>query len=374
MAEITRLSMYTVNLDVWGGVSRYNQQQAMQVPLEANILRLDSDDGVVGWGETCTPPPFYMPTLSSGAREAVRHLAPLLLGADTDRPNAIMRAIDLAMRGHRPAKSVIEMALWDLFGKRCGRSLVDLWGGRVAERLPVLAMASAGTPEQTMASIARYREAGYRHFQVKIGLAGHEQDIDTITRVCESLLPEERCWFDVNRGWSLDDAMQVLPRVAHLSPLLEQPCETYEECLSLSRRFGFGLMLDELIDSPDALIRAHADGIIDVAVLKLASTGGIGRQRALSELAHHYRIPLRIEDYFGTGITMAAVAQIVHSLPQSACFAMYDYHLPELPVVRNPIAVSEGWLSMPMDYGPGLGVEVDESLLGEPVFVIDASA
>ena len=371
MTKITQLTVYKVDLEVWGGESRYNQQQQMKAPLDVNIVRLDTDNGHVGWGESCTPQPFYMPTLTTASREAIRYVAPLLIGADAGSPNAIMNAIDTAMRGQKPSKSAIEMALWDLYGKLCNLPLCALWGGRIADKLPVLAMVSAGTPDETMAGIEQYRNAGYRLFQVKVGLGSHQRDIEAINKVCESLEPGERCWFDVNRGWSLDDAMQVLPAVVHHSPLFEQPCETYEECLAVNRRFGLGLMLDELIDSPDALIRAHGDGIIDVAVLKLASTGGLTRQRAIAELASHYHIPVRIEDYFGSGITMAAVTHQAHTLPASSCFAHYDYHLPEVPIVSNPITVADGYLSMPSNYGPGLGVEINESVLGDPVFVID---
>ncbi len=365
--RIARLSLYRLSLDLWSGESRYGRQQKLAAPLETNVVRLESDCGLVGWGEGCVPPPYYLPTLAAGAREAIAYLAPLVLGQAATRPRRVMQEIEQAVRGQGPAKTALDMALWDLCGKAQGIALMDLWGGRVADDLPVLAMVSVGDEQTTLDHLRAYRDAGYERFQIKIGEEGPAQDIAKIRAVMAELREGERCWFDVNRSWSLDDAMQVLPKVADLAPLIEQPCESYQECLTLSRRIGLGLMLDELIDGPEAMIRAVDDGILDVAVLKLSCTGGLTKQRFLAELGQRLGVPLRIEDYFGTGLTFAAVAQIAHSLPASATFGLYDYHLPELPLVTNPPSVRGGRVSLPDDCGPGLGVEVDQSLLGEPV-------
>lgn len=187
----------------------------------------------------------------------------------------------------------------------------------------------------------------------------------------EALRPGERCWFDANRGWTVDEAMRVITKVAHLTPLIEQPCETYQECLTVSRRAGMGLMLDEAIDSPEALYQAHLDGIIDVAVLKLGCVGGLTRQRHIAEIGAQLGIPMRIEDYYGTGLTLAAVAHIAHTLPPKATFGLYDYHLPEAPIVTNPLPVRDGRVALHEKPAPGLGAEVDTRLLGWPTVVVE---
>ncbi len=370
--KISNLSLYKVSLDQWSGESRYGPQQKLDSPLEANIVRLETETGLVGWGESCVAPPFYLPTLAPAAREAIKYIAPLVVGANATNPRVVLNDIDTAMRGQGPAKAAIDMALWDLCGKMHGLQVCELWGGRVTAELPVLAMVSIGTPDQTVQRMQGYREQGYSIFQIKIGLGSAEEDVEKIIRVIEALRPGERTWFDVNRGWSVDDAMQVIPKVKHLSPLIEQPCESYEECLTISQRLGIGLMLDESIDSPEAMIQAKHDGVIDVAVLKMGCTGGLSKHKFLVDLGTVLRIPMRIEDYYGTGLTMAAVTHLAHTLPAQSTFALYDYHMPELPLVNNPLVVKEGKTKVPEDAGPGLGYEINESLLGEPTAVIKA--
>ena len=162
--KITRLSLYSVALDQWGGESRYGLAQTLVPRLEANVLRLETDNGLTGWGENCTPPPYYLPTLAAGAREGIKYAAPLLLGADPRRPRQVMETIGRSLRGHGPSKSAVDMALWDLCAKAHGLPLVDLWGGRVVEDLPVLAMITIGTVEIILAELERCRSDGYRLF------------------------------------------------------------------------------------------------------------------------------------------------------------------------------------------------------------------
>ncbi len=364
---ITKMSLYAVDLLAWGGESRYSPQQVIEAPLETNVIRLETDTGLVAWGEGCVAPPFYAPTLSAGIREAIKYLSPLVLGADPRAPRRILEAARTSLRGHGPAIAALDMALWDLLGKIHGAPLVDLWGGRVVEDMEVLGMVSIGTPDETVERMAGYRDAGYRTFQIKIGFGSADEDIEKITRVHEALQSGERAWFDVNRGWSVDQAMQVLPAVRHLAPLIEQPCETYRECKTLAQRLGLGLMLDELIDGQESFVQAVEDGVMDVAVLKMGCTGGLSQHRHLVELGLRLGVPMRIEDFYGSGLTLAAVCHLAQGVPEAANFGLYDYHLPDVPVAKNAFPVVNGRVKVPDDCGPGLGIDVDEGVLGTPV-------
>lgn len=368
--QITKLSVYRVSLAAWPAETRYTVGLAREVEIETNVLRVDTDAGLTGWGESCTAPPYYYATLSAGTRAAIEHAVPLLLGADPRNVRGIMHRLGQYMRGQNPAKAAIDMALWDLAGKAAGLPLCDLWGGRVAERLPVLAMICVAEPDAMLASIAEYREQGYTRFQCKIAQGDADADVARIRAIMADMRAGERCWFDANRAWSVDQAMRVLSRVRDLSPLIEQPCETYQECRIVAQRCGLGLMLDESIDGYDAMVVAQRDGVMDVATLKFNATGGISEQRFLAELGLRLGVPMRIEDFYGSGLTLAAVTHIAQTLPAESTFGLYDYHLPAAPVVRNPFVVERGFVAVPDDCAPGLGAEVDESVLGEPVIQI----
>ena len=367
--KITKVSVFTISLDQWRDESRYGVSQHLRAPHEVTVVKLDTDSGLVGWGETGTPPPYFLPTLSPSTREGIAYLAPLLLGADPRKVRALSKRAKEALRGHGPSRSAIDMALWDLCGKAAGLALSDLWGGRVNDDLPVLAMIDTGPVEESLEGLAEARRQGYDLFQIKVGFGSASDDITKIRAVTEALGPKERCWFDVNRGWLVDDAVRVLTQVKQISPLIEQPCETYGECLTVSRRTGLGLMLDELLDGSHAMIRAVEDGIMDVAVLKLGLNGGLSELRFLCDLGVSLGVPLRPEDIFGTGMTLAALTHLAHTIPVKNVFGLYNYIMPEVPLVTNPLVVEKGRVSVPRDCGPGLGVTINQEFLGEPVRV-----
>ena len=365
--KITRISVHIVALDRNVVNTRYVSEDSLAVDLETTILRVETDTDLVGWGETCTAPSYYLPTLASGARAAIAHVVPLILGADPRRINWIMARIDTAMRGQGPAKSAIEMALWDLKGKAHGLPLVYLWGGPVAKDMAMMCVVDVGTPDQMLAETAHYRAQGYKFYQQKIGEGIAGDEIGRITTLMADKREDEIFWFDPNRAWTIAQGMAVLPRVVDLTPIIENPCETYEECKTLSKAMGLPMMLDEVLTGPDILRQAAKEGIIQSAVLKLSSTGGLRHHRQMLDVAQQHGLACRIEDFYGTGLTLAAVCHLAQSLPEAATFALYDFQNDDVPVVSNPFRMQNGRVSVPEDCGPGLGVSVDPHVIGAPV-------
>src|SRR5262245_49760360 len=78
--------------------------------------------------------------------------------------------------------------------------------------------------------LTEFRAQGYSRFQVKLAGKSVVEDITTIRETLDLLEPHERVWFDPNRAWLVDDAIRVILAVRDLSPMIENPCETYEEC------------------------------------------------------------------------------------------------------------------------------------------------
>lgn len=370
--RIERISLFSVPIDVGMELTRYVTSQSIDPALDVLVVKIESDDGQVGWGEVCSAPPYYLPELSAGAREGIRHVAPVVLGRDPRQVAAIFSDISAALRGHGNAKTALEMALWDLAAKAHGLPLVDLWGGRVAKSLPVLSVIRIGTREETMAAFEAERAKGYSRFQIKVGGGEAHEDIATIRMVQEIARPHERIWYDPNRAWLVDDAIQVISAVRDLAPMIENPCESYEECRSVAQRTGVPIMLDEVLDGPQRFLEAVRDQVLDVASLKTSCVGGIEATRQVMGLARILGVPVRIEDYYGSGILLACVTHLAHTLPRKLVFGLYDFVHDDLPLVKNPLEVVGGEVRLPDDARPGLGVEVNEELLGDPVAVMTA--
>lgn len=300
-----------------------------------------------GASNTMTPPSYYLPRKPQKARAGLDLIAPILLGADPRNHRARMEEVAFAIRGYKPTKSVIDMALWDLVGTARCLPLVDLCDEQLAE-------------------IADFRAQGYKLFQIKLGDHSPREEIARI-RACQGDIREgERCWFDANRAWIIDQAMRIIPLCRDIAPLFKQPCEPYEVCLRvLARHTGMGLMLNDAIEDQPSFIRAARNGIINVAVLKkMGSTGGISQRRHLTELA--YVSASACASKSSTAQACLAESPISLGPAGGGLLPPVDYHLPEVQVVKNPFEVVDGSRQGSRRCGPGLGV-VDLDVLGYPI-------
>jgi L-alanine-DL-glutamate epimerase-like enolase superfamily enzyme len=98
--------------------------------LDSTLVRIDSDDGLAGWGEGCPWGHTYLPAFGGGIRAALELLAPVLVGRDPRDIDALNRAMDLALPGHPYAKSPLDIALWDILGQSAGLPLYALLSWR----------------------------------------------------------------------------------------------------------------------------------------------------------------------------------------------------------------------------------------------------
>jgi len=365
--KVSRITLYSVSLDVGTNLTRYAADQSRS-SIETMIVRLETDDGLVGWGESCSAPSYYLPELPAATFGGAVHVAPLILNRDPRQVRCLYYEVSKALRGHGNSKAALDMALWDLAAKAAGLSLVDFWGGRVAQDMPVFAVIRIGPWIEMAGFLAEFRAQGYSRFQVKLAANSVLEDVNIIGHTLDFVEPHERVWFDPNRGWLVDDAIRVILAVKHLSPMIENPCETYEECRIVAKRTGVPLMLDEIVDSTRRFVEATIDGVMDVASLKLNTFGGLSKLRVVCDLGVELGVPMRIENYGGTGILLSAVTHLAQTLPARYVFGLYDYVGPQsLSLVRNPLKVLAGRISVPIEAGPGLGVDVDETLLGKPL-------
>ncbi len=365
--KIDRLTAWRVELPLREGRYAWSGGKSVEV-FDSTLVRLDTDQGLSGWGETCPLGPAYLPSFPEGARAGIARLAPDLLGLDPCCLGILNRRVDAVLKGHPYVKSAIDMAAWDLLGKTAGRPVCDLLGGRHGESFVLYRAISQDAPEAMAERVAAYRSEGYTRFQLKVG-GDPLADIDRIRAVAARLKPGDRLVADANTGWRMDDAIRVARAVGDLDLYLEQPCLTYDECLSVRCRTDLPMVLDESIDSLDALLRARTDHAMEAVNLKISKLGGLTRLREARDLCVASGIALTIEDTWGGDVVTAAIAHLAHSTPTELLFTSTDFN----SYVTRSVATGaprrvDGRMSAPT--APGLGLEVDAAALGKPVFEI----
>jgi L-alanine-DL-glutamate epimerase-like enolase superfamily enzyme len=337
---------------------------------DSTVVALHTDEGLVGWGETAQLGTTYDPAFAAGARAALSELAPVLLGLDPVQMQRVALTLDRALKGHPYAKSASDMACWDLAGKVCARPLCELLGGRFGESVELYRPVQADEPGRMAERAAAFVASGYRRIQVKVG-GDPVVDAARVGAVRRAVGSDVVLFADANGGWSVGDARRFLLLLDDPAVTIEQPCATLEECARLRPGCRHPVVLDESIDSLEALLRAHASGVADGVTIKLARVGGITRARLIRDAAVALRIPVTIEDTGGSDIDTAATAHLSLSTPEELRLHTVDFanwvtvsNADGLPPVR------EGRLFAPE--GAGLGVEPRLDVLGQPFLDLSA--
>ncbi|MDJ0611807.1 MAG: mandelate racemase/muconate lactonizing enzyme family protein [Kiloniellales bacterium] len=365
--KISKISAFQVDLPLHEGSYAWSGGKSVDV-FDSTVVRIETDAGITGHGEICPLGPVYLPSYAAGARAGIAELGPDLIGQDPRELDALNRRMDALLKGHPYVKSAIDMACWDVLGQATALPAVTLLGGRDGDEILLYRAISQESPDAMAAKVAEYRAEGYTRFQLKVG-GDPDVDIERIRAVSEKLEAGDVLIADANTGWLPHQALRVIRAVRDLDVYIEQPCLSYEECLTVRQHTDHPFVLDESMDGIEMLLRGHADRAMDVVNIKISKLGGLTRARQARDLCVTLGIALTIEDCWGGDIVTAAIAHLAHSTPAGFRFTATDFN----SYVTKSIAEGAPQRcngQMAASQAPGLGVAPYEDVLGKAVLEI----
>ena len=366
--KISRISAYQVILPLKEGSYKWSGGKSV-TEFDSTIVEIETDTGMTGYGEVCPLGPFYLPAYGPGVRAGIQELGPHLIGFDPTCLSPLNRRMDAALKGHAYVKSGIDMACWDLLGQVTGLPCCELMGGRFGEDFVLYRAISQEPPDQMAANVASYREEGYRRFQLKVG-GDPLTDIERIKAVAQQLQSGDRLVADANTGWLMHDAARVVRAVRDIDVYIEQPCDSYEECLSIRRRTDHPFVLDESIHGMPELLRANSDQAMDVVNIKISKFGGLTKAKQARDLCVSLGIAMTIEDSWGGDIVTAAIASLAHSTPTELLFTSTDFNsYGTVDTAKGAPQRKQGRLAASTE--PGLGIAPIMEVLGERVLEVN---
>ncbi len=365
--KITRITVYQIDLPLehpyWlsGGRLKFES-------LDATFVKLESDEGVTGWGEGTPWGHTYVPAHGPGIRAGIETMAPFILGLDPRRVLDVERAMDTALPGHLYAKSPIDMACWDIAGQAAGMPIADLMGGGSRTPRPIASSVGAKTVEETRDVIERYRSRGYVAHSVKIG-GDVTRDIARIRDVESIRRPGELVLYDVNRGWTRAQALQVMSATEDLNVMFEQPCETLDDIAAIAGKHASPVSVDESLVTLQDAARIARDGIAEIFGIKLNRVGGLTKAARMRDIALAHGVDMFVMATGGSVLADTEALHLAATIPDAHCHAVWacqDMITVDITGGRGP-RNKDGHLHLPET--PGLGVHPDEDALGEPVAV-----
>lgn len=326
------------------------------------IVKLTTDDGLVGWGE-CTRAADV-----PGIEAAVRAMAPLVVGRDPWRREAIHADIRIGGGWQFQAMTAnfayagIDMALWDLCGRSIARPLVDLLGGRVRDSVDYFYYLHWDTPEKVAAQGSAGRAAGYRVFYLKVGVDEAAEEAMLIA-LRAAVGPEGLIRIDANQAWSVADAVRILRRWHELVGIdfAEAPVPIHPESLMLEvkARQPVALCVNEGLWTVQDAVRVIESRCGDYLCFSPYWVGSITEFMWLCRLAAHHGWLICKHTHGELGLAAAAGQHLMLAVPNATIGHQQTAQVMAEDILSTPlpIADSPGW--GPID-GPGLGVAIDE--------------
>ncbi|MEL6645610.1 MAG: enolase C-terminal domain-like protein [Pseudomonadota bacterium] len=366
--KVKRITLWSV--DLTSQETYYMAEGKTCDTVKTHALCLETDTGLQGWGEVC-PIPHYLPAFADGVPSAVTEMASEILGIAPFGIDAPMRELDAHLQGHLHAKSIVDMALWDLFGKATGQPLYALLGGRTRADMPLYHSITCIAPDE-MARIARDAFAtGIRQFQVKLGAdADWQTDAERLIKVREAVGDGPLVYGDWNCGATKLQATRTGRAVTHLDIMLEQPCKTLEDCAAVRQATSLPMKIDEGAYDLASLMRASELGVMDAVALKLSKFGGLSAMRRARDLTVHLGAEICAECTWGSDIVTAASLHFAASTPHGALLNTCDLSSYVSPRIAPDCPTRKNGRIAPPE-GPGLGVTPDLSVLGPPILELD---
>ncbi len=362
--KITRIDIFQHDLEVVNGP--YVFSGGTLSALTSFLVRVTSDSGVVGWGETCPLGPTYQPAHALGALAGLRELAPHLIGVEA-LPRVAGQVMAAALDGHHYAKAAIDIALYDLLGRALGQPVHVLLGGALRSRIPSYYAISIMSPEDTARAVREKQREGFRALQIKIGSGEVRQDAEVLRAAYAMLEPGVTLAADANRSMTTADALHLSRMVQEIPVAFEQPCRTLQESDSLRGRLHHPIYLDETTEDVATVLSLLGQGRCDGLGMKLTRVGGLSPMLTIRDMAAARCAPMSVDDTWGGDVIAAACVHMGATVDPGVFRGTWisapyiDHHYDRAKGVR----IVGGHIDLPS--GPGLGIDPDETLFGGPV-------
>jgi glucarate dehydratase len=330
------------------------------------LVKLTTDDGLVGWGEACSGAD------TASVEAALRAMSPFVVGRDPWNREAMRRdAFTYGLWQFRAgtgnfAWAGIDMALWDLCGRACDQPLWRLLGGLQQSEATYFYYLARGTPEELTAQVDDGIRAGFEVFYLKVGL-DDAQDMEMVASVREALGPAPRLRLDANGAWTVPRALRNLRAMTeHDIDFVEQPVRDHPvgQLGEVRRRLDMAVSANEgLWSEADAHARIRAREA-DVYCFSPYWVGSIASFHRLSWLAHYEGLQVCKHTHGELGLAAAAGHHVVLTLPNGVEGHQQTAYLMEHDILTEPIPIASGPCWGPIE-GAGLGVEVDDDAVEE---------
>jgi L-alanine-DL-glutamate epimerase-like enolase superfamily enzyme len=350
--KIRKLDAVRVRVPQKPPIAPYQNRYRAGTHKDAVLVRLETDAGLVGWGET--PDDWINKSFEGTGEEKLR---PQVIGRDPFDVEAFAAENTLGPF----LASAVEMAMWDLMGQATRQPLYKLLGGRVREKVELAACMGIRPYDEAKAIARQYVEMGFTTLKTKAGRDAQE-DLEMVRGIRDGVGDRLKLRIDPNMGYAPEVALQLAKDLEKYDlEYLEQPMHRtlLAESARMRKQTRTPLALNESVTTTEVVLQVLQLGAADVLLPDTYQGGGIAQVKKVAALCEAAKVPCVFHCAHDLGLKTAAMLHVVASTP---CFTLANdctYYGLEDDVITPLHEVERGYMKVPE--GPGLGVRVDEA-------------
>lgn len=356
---------YTLPHAMGPSIVLYNERESL-------VVKLSTDEGLVGWGETSD---------IGGARAVIEQVcAPIVLGRDPREQRQLWRSMWDATLGHGFAVAAVDIAIHDLWGKATNQSIGQLYGGAFRQQVPVYASALSYVEGRDPAELwldeaLGLVEQGFRAIKMRIGRFPPAHELRLIAKLRERLPSHVRLMADGNAAYTLATATRVGRELERIGldwfeepiPQITPTQAEYAGYERLTSHLDIPIGCGEILQSRGAFQALMAGGKVDIVQPDVTICGGIAELLFVADLARLHGLQC-IPHCWGGAIAVAAAIHTLSLLPNptsgpQAEVPMLEYDTTPNPLrdqlLAEPFQLRDSLITVPQ--GPGLGITIDET-------------
>jgi L-alanine-DL-glutamate epimerase-like enolase superfamily enzyme len=308
----------------------YVMSHVVQTQLNIRVLRLETEDGGIGWGEIIRKGRF-----DDEAPSREDAILDELAGKPVSSIPVVLAALRKDSDALRGLAFGLDTAFLDWAARKAGVPLYSLLGGKVNNAVPGYYSLSGGGDADAVAATLTAEAKGWAVVQIKLGVGNRDADIALVEASIRSLSAQQLILADFNGALDVETALSVIAEFDDGRIVWEEPCCTIDENSEVAARCGKPVMFDQCLTDLAAIVRVALAGLAHSVAVKPAFLGGLEVARVARDICIEAGMPLRIDGPWCGHIATAANLHLACGAPTDLLIAGCD--------LRQPLILEEDW-------------------------------